>query len=419
MENSNEGFEPKVQPATDGPNKPPRTPGTRVGAGETPGWSDIETIRMRPGIFIGSTTEPGLHRLIYDLVLRIANGFDERCHIVLCINGNSSVTISVDKTDCLTSKTLFELSESSLNSSFMTLPVKDPDRPYRRSEYRGALPLAVVNALSEYLQVQVVRNGCDYRKRFDKGISTCSLSSQVSQKTDLISITLRPDVEIFNFQDKEGNLEPVILSRKAFGSMLRETAYLNCGRKFSLKDYRPSADIESEEFQFDNGISQYVQYLNENRRSLHDQPIYMAATIDQVFIECAWQWTDAYSNSIYSFVNGVSTTEGGTHVSGFSSAVRRTLTDYGREKNLIAENEMMLCFDDFAEGLTAIINVRMDSPELKGNLLDCLSNPEVRKIADRLVAEGLWAWLKEHPTEAELIVRKGLNTADYNRQNRR
>jgi DNA gyrase subunit B len=419
LENSSEGFEPKVQPATDGPNKPPRTPGTRVGAGETPGWSDIETIRMRPAIFIGSTTEPGLHRLIYDLVLRIANGFDERCHVVLCINGDSSVTVSVDKTDCLTAKTLFELSESSLNSSFMTLPVKDPDRPYRWSEYRGAFPLAVVNALSEYLQVEVVHNGCDYRKRFDKGISTCNLSSQVSQKADSISITLRPDDEIFNFQDEEGNSKPVILSRKAFSSRLRETAYLNYGRKFSLKDYRPLADIESEEFQFDDGVSQYVQYLNENRKSLHDQPIYMATTVDQVFIECALQWTDAYSNSIYSFVNGVSTTEGGTHVSGFSSAVRRSLTDYGRANTVIAASEMMLYFDDFAEGLTAIINVRMDRPELTGNLLECLSNPEVREIADRLVAEGLWAWLKEHPTEAELILRKGLSAAEYNRKSRR
>lgn len=416
MEDSDESFEPKVQPEADGPNKPPRTPRTSVGAGETPGMSDIQEIRMRPSSFIGSTNESGLHHLINDLILRIVSSTDDSCHVELCVNGNSSVTVTVDRTNWLDSKTSFELSETSMNSVFMTLSVNDLDN--KRTVSRGLpIPFTVINALSEYLYVEIVHDGWEYRKKFARGSSLGRLSLSNSKRADFFSITLLPDDAIFQLNDDDGNAKSVELSRDAFSSMLRETAYLNRGRKFSLKDYRSLVEIESEEFQFAGGVAEYVQYLNEDRTRLHEQPIYFATTINSVFIECALQWTDLYSKSVYSFVNGVSTMEGGTHLSGFSSAVRRTLTDYGLEKNLIAENEMMLYFDDFAEGLTAIINVRMDKPELTGNCLECLSNPEVRDIADRLVAEGLWAWFKEHPAETERIVRKGLDTAAYNRKN--
>lgn len=420
MESSNESFEPKTQPEADGPNKPPRTPGTRVGAGETPGMSDVQTIRTRPGVFIGSTNEPGLHHLINALLLRIVSCTEESSHIELCINGNSSVTISVDKSNWLNAETAFELSETSLNSSFMTIPFKDSDRPYRRIASRGvSLPFVIINALCEYLYVEATHEGLEFRKKFVRGSSWGRLSSNVSQKPDFVSITLLPDDEIFQLVDKEGNAKPVELSQKAFSSLLRQAAYLNRGRKFSLKDYRPVADVESEVFQFNDGIAQYVLYLNEDRRILHEQPIYFATTVDQVFIECALQWTDLYSKSVYSFVNGITTTEGGTHVSGFSSGVRITLIEYGRSINLIDENEMMLYFDDFAEGLTAIINVRMEGAELTGKTLEYLSNSKVQEIAQTLVSDGLWDWLKENPEAAELIVRKGLHTADYNRKHGR
>jgi DNA gyrase subunit B len=276
-----------------------------------------------------------------------------------------------------------------------------------------------VNALCEYLYVEAIHEGCEFRKKFVRGSSWGRLSTKESQKSDFFSITLLPDDEIFHHQDQEGNAKPVELSQKAFSSLLRQTAYLNRRRKFSLKDYRPMADIESEVFQFNDGIAQYALYLNEDRRILHEQPIYFATTVDQVFIECALQWTDLYSKSVYSFVNGVSTLEGGTHVSGFSSGTRRTLIEYGRELNLIDENEMMLYFDDFAEGLTAIINVRMEGAELTGKTLEYLSNSKVQEIAQTLVSDGLWDWLKENPEAAELIVRKGLHTADYNRKHGR
>ena len=424
LENSNESFEPKVQPQPDGPNKPPRTPGTRVGAGdgEPPPWSDIESIRRRPAVFVGSTKESGLHHLILDLIMRIVSSTDDSCHVEVCVNGNSSVSITVDKTHWLNSETSFELTESSLNSSFTKLPLpwNESESAARRIVSRDLpVPFAVVNALSEYLYIEVVHDGCEYRKKFARGISWDLLSSSASKKTDSFSITLLPDDEIFEISDEDGHTKPVELSRQAFSSHLRQTAFLYRSRRLSLKDLRPLAEVESEVFQYEGGIAQYVEYLNEERTTLHALPIYFSATVDHVFLECALQWTNLYSQSVYSFVNGISTMEGGTHLAGFSSAVRRALTDYGRETKTIGENEMMLYFDDFAEGLTAIINVLMDKPELTGQTLEYLSNSEVQNIAEKIVADRLLAWLKEHPQEAEQIVRKGLDTADYNRKYRR
>ncbi len=359
----------------------------------------LEPVRLRPGMYIGSTSTRGLHHLVYEVV---DNSVDEalagRCdYIKVSISEDNVVSVEDDgsgipvKEHPTTHKSTLETVLTVLHAGG-----KFDDSAYKVSGGLHGVGVSVVNALSEYLIAEVKRDGHIYRMEFARGEVTKDIEIVGDTKETGTKITFKPDAEIF---------DTTIFERSILENRFREMAFLNKGVEIIFEDKRE--DFETS-FKFDGGISEFVTFLNRNKDPIMDMVPHFDGSQEGVEVEFAFQYTDGYSENILSYANNIQTPEGGTHLSGLRSSLTRTVNDYARKYNFIKENEDNLQGEDIREGITAIISVKISEPQFEGQTKSKLGNSEVRGVVDSYVSENLSAFLEENPKPAKSIIDKAL-----------
>lgn len=358
----------------------------------------LEAVRKRPSMYIGSTGYRGLHHLVYEVV---DNSIDEAlagyCHnIDVTINKDGSVTVNDDGRGIPVEmhekyhKPALEIVMTMLHAGG-----KFDNRTYKVSGGLHGVGVSVVNALSDRMDVYVSRNGELYHQRYERGKPVTGVEKVGTAVGTGTKTVFKPDANIF---------ETLEFQRDILANRLRELAFLNKGIKITLNDERTGA---SDTFHYEGGIIQFIQYLNEGKTPLNDKIIYFEKQKDTTNVEIAMQYNDGYNEIILAFANNIHTTEGGTHLSGFRSALTRSFNDYAKKNNLL-KGDMMLSGDDIREGLTAIISVKLTSPQFEGQTKTKLGNSEVQGIVASLVGEGLDDFLEENPGEAHMIIDKAV-----------
>ncbi len=362
----------------------------------------LEAVRKRPGMYIGSTSSRGLHHLVYEIV---DNSIDEALagyckHIEVTINEDNSITVEDDGRGMPVGihpkmgKPTVEVIMTILHAGG-----KFGGGGYKVSGGLHGVGASVVNALSENCSVTVMRDGKVWRQTYEKGIVTSDLEViGASDKTGTI-VYFKPDKDIFD--EIEYDFE--ILSQR-----LRELAFLNKGIKITLTDKRFDKE---EHYHYEGGIKSFVEYLNRNKQSLHEEPIYVEGLKDEIMVEVALQYNDGYTENIFTFANNIDTIEGGTHLVGFKTALTRVFNDYAKRYGHLKENDKNLSGDDIREGLTAVISVKIGDPQFEGQTKTKLGNSEVRGIVDSIVGEGVGTFLEENPNIAKIIIDKALMAA--------
>lgn len=359
----------------------------------------LEPVRLRPGMYIGSTSSRGLHHLVYEVV---DNSVDEalagRCdYIKVKIDKDNVVTVEDDgsgipvKEHPTTHKSTLETVLTVLHAGG-----KFDDSAYKVSGGLHGVGVSVVNALSEYLIAEVKRDGHIYRMEFARGEVTKDIEIIGDSKETGTTITFKPDAEIF---------DTVIFERQILENRFREMAFLNRGVEIIFEDERE--DFKTS-FKFDGGISEFVSFLNRNKDPIMEMVPHFDGSQEGVEVEFAFQYTDGYSENILSYANNIQTPEGGTHLSGLRSSLTRTVNDYARKYNFIKDNEDNLQGEDIREGITAIISVKISDPQFEGQTKSKLGNSEVRGVVDSYVSENLAAFLEENPKPAKSIIDKAL-----------
>ncbi len=359
----------------------------------------LEAVRLRPGMYIGSTSQRGLHHLIYEIV---DNSVDESLagyctEIHIAVNEDNSVTVQDNgrgipvgvKAD--TGKSALEVVHTVLHAGG-----KFGDGGYKVSGGLHGVGASVVNALSEKMVVEVHRDGAIWKQSYMRGVPQHDVEKAGETHTTGTRTTFWPDADIFETTDIDSD---VISTR------LREMAFLNKGLKIIFTDKKTE---KTETYHYEGGISSYVQYLNENRTILFDPPFYVEDEKEGVSVEVGIQYTDSYSETVLSFANNINTHHGGTHLTGFRNALTRIVNDYARKNNLIKDNEANLSGDDIREGLTAIISVKVPNPEFEGQTKEKLGNSEVQGIVQNVMGEKLADWLELNPKHAKMIVSKAV-----------
>ncbi len=363
----------------------------------------LEAVRKRPGMYIGSTSARGLHHLVYEVV---DNSIDEAMagHC-----SNISVTISVDNSirviddgrgipvDIHPTEGLpgVELALTTLHAGG-----KFDKSSYKVSGGLHGVGVSVVNALSIWLEVEVRRDGFTWTQRYERGISKTKLEQGAKTKETGTTVTFQPDSEIFT--ELEYNYDTL-------ANRLREMAYLNRGIRIELTDEREEG--EAEVFHFEGGISEFVEYLRGSKTALHSEVIYVSGTQDDTAIELAMQYTDAYNENTFTFVNNINTHEGGTHLSGFKSALTRTINSYATKNGVLKKSDASLSGDDVREGLVAVLSVKVMEPQFEGQTKTKLGNSEVRGIVESLVNDKLGTWMEENPSHSKRVIEKALQAA--------
>ncbi len=362
----------------------------------------LEAVRKRPGMYIGSTGPRGLHHLVYEIV---DNSIDEALagycdKIKVTIHPDNSVSVEDNgrgipvEIHTQTGKPAVEVALTILHAGG-----KFGGRGYKVSGGLHGVGMSVVNALSEWLEVWVKRDGKLYHQIYERGNPIIPVEEiGVSEASGTI-ITFKPDYEIF--EELEISADTIILR-------LRELAFLNGGLTISLIDERNGEDHV---FHNEGGIADFVRFLNKNKDTLHSSPIYFKCEKDQVIIEVALQYNDSYIENIYSFANNIRTQEGGTHEIGFRTALTRIMNDYARKNNLLKENENNLLGEDIREGLSAIISVKVPDPQFEGQTKTKLGNTEIRGIVDSAFTAEFGIYLEENPAVAKKLVEKSINAA--------
>ncbi|MDU4961323.1 MAG: DNA topoisomerase (ATP-hydrolyzing) subunit B [Sporomusaceae bacterium] len=358
----------------------------------------LEAVRKRPGMYIGSTSSRGLHHLVYEVV---DNSIDEAmagyCDTVnVTIHPDNSITV-VDNGRGVpvgmheTGKPALEVVMTVLHAGG-----KFGGEGYKVSGGLHGVGVSVVNALSQWLEVKVKREGKIYFMRFERGHTAQPM--QIIGETDETgtTVTFKPDAEIF--EELEYHFD--ILKQR-----LRELAFLNKGIIITLTDERNGEDRK---FHYEGGIVSFVKHLNENKDILHPEPIYVEGSKDTTVAEIALQYNDNYSENIFSFVNNINTQEGGSHLSGFKTALTRAINDYARKLNLIKDSEVNLSGEDVREGLTAVISIKLQNPQFEGQTKSKLGNSEVRGIVDTILNEGLNEYFEENPAVVKKVIEKAI-----------
>lgn len=359
----------------------------------------VEAVRKRPAMYIGDVSSAGLHHLVYEVC---DNSIDEAMagfckNIQVTVHADNSVTVADDgrgipvdmhKTQ---KKPAIEVVMTTLHAGG-----KFDHRVYKVAGGLHGVGVSVVNALSEWLEVEVKRDGRVYHQRYERGRTVSKLTVVGKSTKTGTQVTFKPDKEIFGAKP--------CFSFDILSQRLRELAFLNSGINIVLED--ESQDKRSE-FKFSGGIASFVEYLNKNKTSLHKKVVYFAKEKDQVKAEVAMQYNDGYAESIFSFANNIHTTEGGTHLSGFKSALTRSINQYCKNKNLL-KGEISLSGDDAREGLTAVISVKVLNPQFEGQTKAKLGNSEVSGAVESIVNESLGAFLEEHPCVGNAIVGKAI-----------
>ncbi|MFB5269451.1 DNA topoisomerase (ATP-hydrolyzing) subunit B [Paenibacillus enshidis] len=372
-------------------------------AGEIQVLEGLEAVRKRPGMYIGSTSVKGLHHLVWEVV---DNSIDEAlagyCDTIqVIVHEDNSVTV-IDNGRGIPVSEHAKMKKSALEVVMTVLHAggKFGGGGYKVSGGLHGVGVSVVNALSSKVLVTVKRDGHIYQQEYHRGAPQYDV--RVIGETEETGTETRffPDHEIFT--------ETTVYDYDTLLTRIRELAFLNKGISISLKDERTG---DSASFHYEGGISQYVEFLNEKREALHENPIYVEGSRDAIQVEVALQYNDSYTENIYSFANNINTHEGGTHESGFKSALTRIINDYARKAGMIKDNNANLTGDDVREGLTAIISVKIPEPQFEGQTKTKLGNSEVRGIVESLFAEKLQEFLDENPSVSRRIVDKAMQAA--------
>ena len=368
----------------------------------------LEAVRKRPGMYIGTTSEKGLHHLVWEIV---DNAIDEALagycdDIEIVINEDNSVTVKDDgrgiptgihpKTGLSTVETVYTVLHAG---------GKFGGGGYKVSGGLHGVGASVVNALSAWVEVKVYQGGKVYSTRFENGghsagplavVDECSLDRTGT------TVTFKPDPEIFT--------ETTVFDYDTLKTRIRELAFLNKGLRLILFDDRTN-EKKREEFHYEGGISAYIEFLNKNRTPIHEQIIHVSGEENDISVEVAMQYNSGYSANVYSFTNNINTYEGGTHEEGVKRALTRIINNYAKSNKLIKDNDEPLTGDDVREGLTMIISCKHPNPQFEGQTKTKLGNSEVRKISDDVFSEGFERFLLENPEQAKLVIDKALTAA--------
>ncbi|TVV18183.1 DNA topoisomerase (ATP-hydrolyzing) subunit B [Weissella cibaria] len=365
----------------------------------------LEAVRKRPGMYIGTTTSQGLHHLVWEIV---DNGIDEALagfadHITVTIEKDNSITVT-DNGRGIPVDIQEKTGKPALETVFTVLHAggKFGGGGYKVSGGLHGVGASVVNALSTVLDAVVVRDGKGYAMDFERGHVKTSMhnvpvdDAPVSRGT---IVHFLPDPDIFR--------ETTVYDYKILMNRVRELAFLNKGLRISIADNRPDEPI-SESFHYEGGIKEYVDFLNTNKDVIFDDPIYVEGMDNGIEVEVSLQYTDDYHSNMLSFTNNIHTYEGGTHETGFKSALTRVINDYARKNNLLKESDDALSGDDVREGLTAIVSVKHPDPQFEGQTKTKLGNSDARTAVDRMFSETFSRFMLENPTVAKQIVEKGI-----------
>jgi DNA gyrase subunit B len=362
----------------------------------------LEAVRRRPGMYIGSTDQRGLHHLVYEIVDNSIDealaGFCDRIEII--IHKDNKVTVSDDGRGIpvgIHPKT----GRSALEAAMTILHAggKFGSGGYKVASGLHGVGASAVNALSSWMQVEVRQGGKLYRQEYKAGVPQGEVAPVGDATTTGTTTTFLPDKTIFTTLDYNFD---TLLER------FRQSAYLTKGLTIHALDERFDRECT---FYFEGGIASFVRHLNKNRIVLFPKPIHIDKQVNETQVEVALQFNDGYAESVYSFANNVNTVDGGTHLTGFRSGLTRTLNDFSRKQNMIKEAEQNLTGDDTREGLTAIVSVKLTDPQFESQTKARLGNAEVRTIVESVVVEGLSQWLEQNSTDAKKIVEKCLTTA--------
>ena len=364
----------------------------------------LSAVRKRPGMYIGSTGARGLHHLIYEV---IDNSIDEAMagfcdNVLVVLHKDNSVTV-VDNGRGIPVKKVEKFKKTAVEIVLTKLHAgaKFGGEGYKVSGGLHGVGISVVNALSEKLRAEVRRDGNIYRQDYKRGKPVTSLIKGEKSSTHGTAITFYPDKEIF---------EEIDYKFEILASRMKEMAFLNKGLKITLVDARGESE-KKEIYQYEGGIVDFVKYLCEKKDVLHRKVIYIKKEVDDHEVEIAMQYTDGYSESIFSFANNINTTEGGTHLSGFKGAITRTVNDYARSNNILKEKDENLSGEDIREGLTAIISVKLKDPQFEGQTKTKLGNSEMKGFVESTVNAKLSEFLGENPAIGKIIVNKCLEAS--------
>ena len=364
----------------------------------------LEAVRKRPGMYIGTTDVKGLHHLVWEIV---DNSIDEALagyckNIEVIVNKDNSITVKDDgrgipvdihpKTGLSTVETVYTVLHAG---------GKFGGGGYKVSGGLHGVGASVVNALSEYCEVTVKREGFIWQQKYSRGNVLCDLTKIGESDEHGTKVLFKPDHEIF---------EDTVFDFEVLASRLRELAFLNKGIAITLTDKREGEE-RVEKFHYEGGIKEFVSYLNRNKEVLHESPIYVEGEKDGIIAEIALQYNDGYNENLYSFANNIDTIEGGTHLAGFKSALTRAINDYAKRFGHIKDNDKNLSGDDAREGLTAVVSVKISEPQFEGQTKTKLGNSEVRGVVDSIVAEGVSIFLEENPAVGKIIIDKALMAA--------
>lgn len=376
------------------------------GAGSIRVLEGLQAVRKRPAMYIGDTSTRGLHHLVYEVV---DNSIDEALagyctQITVTVHIDNSISVEDNGRGIpvdfhpdpkYRKKTALEVALTVLHAGG-----KFDNNSYKVSGGLHGVGVSCVNALSKWLEAEVKRDGFVHFMAFERGVPKAPLERRGRTRSTGTKITFLPDSEIF--EETTYNSETLL-------TRLRELAFLNKGIKIIFEDER--TDDEAEVMQYKGGIVEYVKYLNRNKEPLHRTPIYMELAKEDVEVEVALQYTNVYSEAVSSYANNINTHEGGTHLSGFRAALTKSLNDYARKNNMFKKTNAVISGDDTREGLTAIISVRLRSPQFEGQTKMKLGNSDVQGIVNSLVYEGLQTYFEENPSVANRLINKTLEAA--------
>ena len=371
------------------------------GASQIQVLEGLEPVRKRPGMYIGSTGTRGLHHLVYEIV---DNSIDEALQgycseIYVCIENDGSISVKDDGRG-IPVEVHPQTGKSTLETVLTVLHAggKFGGGGYKVSGGLHGVGVSVVNALSTWLVAEICRDGKVYRQNYEKGIPKSSLEPIGETNSTGTTIKFMPDETIF---------DEIEFKYETLEHRLRELAFLNKGIKIILEDKRDNQE-KKKEFHYLGGLVEYVKYLNKSRDAIHEDIVYIDKKVKDFTVELAMQYTDGYTENIYSFANNINTHEGGSHLAGFKTAITKIINDYAKRNKILKENDANLIGEDIREGLTAVVSVKLPEPQFEGQTKTKLGNTEMRSIVDNVTVEELGAFLEENPATARIIVEKGL-----------
>ncbi len=361
----------------------------------------LDPVRKRPGMYIGSTGPKGLHHLVYEVV---DNSIDEAlagaCDTIsVTIFENNSILVE-DNGSGIPVERHPQTGKSTVETVLTILHAggKFDNQAYKVSGGLHGVGVSVVNALSEWLVATIKRNGKIYEQKFERGIATSDLVITGDSKNTGTAIHFKPDPEIFEILE---------FNYETLEYRFREMAFLNKGITLIIIDKRTD---KKKEFYYEGGIASFVEYINKKKTAIQKQVIYFEGIKDNTTVELAMQYTDGYTENVFTYANNINTGEGGTHLSGLRTALTRVMNDYGRKYNYIKEKDENLTGDDAREGLTAILSVKLPEPQFEGQTKSKLGNSETRGIVESICYDGINNYLEENPKEGKIILEKAVSS---------